>query len=438
MSGGGIWRRTRQCISTILILTMAGCQVMDSSISYDIRPDGSQARRCNSGLGSYSLPFSTIKVKVVQDYKDTNPIGRPRLAVFGPEPHPDPKHLYCLDFLENAFSDDLVTVAYSGQGDTSNLPSSPAATGMLSLIASKNVDQTGEVIRNLIRAIFVLASRNPQFSLGRQAPADGVVTVIMTEQSVNPFDLAAMSALNRSLHEYGYCLTLGKYTYDVDRLKPDAYCENPDISRQAGAGPPFLEAASSQKYLVEKLPTGIFYRPRQPYSLFVHVRDDPDIGGPWELRKIDTVMLENISPILVLRVNRTIFAEYRTALAFDNGNLLDVCIGKGSEVAGGLEIPLDIIYGLVSLPGEVIVQEIERKRHTIEFLEKQRELIDLQNTILAAKANTFPGADKNVDGALLGADLKYAHFTAGANEPAAIGTTAQGADFNTICSLLKT
>ncbi|MCZ4088720.1 hypothetical protein [Sinorhizobium psoraleae] len=239
--------------------------------------------------------------------------------------------------MENAFSDDDVTVAYYKKGDTSTIDTTQDVTGLLSVVASKNIDQTGEIIRNLIRAIFIFVSGDFGFSFNRLTGTSE--RVMMTEQTVDPFDLSAMAALNKSLREYGYCLTLGKYTFNTGRSSPESYCDRPDLSLSAAAAPPFLRAAKDQQNLVGTLPDGVFYRPRQPYQLFVYVRDDPGSGKAWELRMTKDVMLENLSPILALRVNRTIFAEYRTALAFDRGNLVDVCIAKGSEVLGGLQIP---------------------------------------------------------------------------------------------------
>jgi hypothetical protein len=428
-------RPIRIFITTALLIVLVGCQVMDSSVSYEIRPDGSQVRRCSSALGSYALPYSVIKVTVYQQYKAGVKTGKPRLQVSKPEAHPDrdPKHIYCLDFLESAVSDDNVTVAFDKQGDIDTFPNKdPAATGLLSLIASKNIDQTGEIIRNILRAIFIFASGDSNFSFGREAGADEP-PLMMTEQVVDPFDLSAMAGLNKSLNEYGFCLTLGKYTFDDNKYSPDAYCDKPDLSVAASAMPPLLRAAKDQRYLVDKMPVGIFYRPRQPYKIFVYVRDDPDAHRPWELRSIDTVMLENLSPILALEVNRTIFAEYRTAFAFDHGNLIDACVAKGSEVLGGLQIPLDIIYGVVSLPAATIGHEIQIKTTTATLLSKQRDIIALQDQILLAKAGNFPGTDTPATAAPLGTDLQFATPAAHVSTPGQIGEEKFG-DF---CKLLK-
>ena len=200
-------------------LLLAGCQVMDSSVTYELQADGIATQKCKSGLGSYSLPMSTVNVKVLQDYIGGNPVGRARLAIDPPQQNADPRHLYCLDFLENPFSDDVVQVFYAGKGDTEAVrTTAPIANGLLSLITSRNTDRTGDIVRKLIRAIFIIASGNATSTFGRSTLDPTATTVTMTEQSVDPFDAAAMSSLNQSLREYGYCLSLGEYTYNSGRL----------------------------------------------------------------------------------------------------------------------------------------------------------------------------------------------------------------------------
>jgi hypothetical protein len=429
---GSVTRPFKICAATVLFLVLASCQVMDSSVTYVVRPDGSQARRCASGLGSYALPYSTITFKVSQPYKSGVRVGRPRLEISKPEAHPDPKHIYCLDFLENPFSDDNITVAYDKRTGTTDsfTKTGISASGLLSLIASKNVDQTGDIIRNFLRAIFIFASGDYNFSFNRLTDEFDEI-VMMTEQTVDPFDLSAMAALNKSFAEYGYCITLGKFTVDDSHYTANSYCDNPDISFRNGAVPPLLRASKEQRYLVDKLPTGVFYRPRQRYPLDIYVRDDPPARKEWELRATDGVMLENVSPILVLHVNRTIFAEYRTALAFDRGNLLDVCVAKGSEVAGGLSIPLDIVYGLVSLPAATIGQEITSKTTTAALISKQKDILALQNQILQAKAGQYYGAATSPEP--LGANLQFPN-------PTPISSSAKPVDenkFGSFCGLLK-
>jgi hypothetical protein len=373
---------TRLSVAILVVgALLAGCQVIGSSIEYAELPDGSRQQTCSSALGSYSLAYSTIEIKISQDFKtDNTPQGGAYLSALTPKRHPDPKHKYCLEFLEAALADDKVDVYYSGPRSTNSAGTAAAnAKDLLQLIVSKNVDRTGEVIRKLLRLIFIVVSGDPDDSFGRAA--SGTTQRTMTEQEFDPFDVTALMRLNESIREYGFCLTLGKFTYDVEAITPDQYCNNPGQALRDLGRSRHLEAAKNQHYLKEKLPTGIFYRPRQSYPLFVFVRDDPAVG-PWKLRKVETVLLENISPIMVLGVNRTLFAKHRTAMAFDDGDLLDFCVAKGSSVEGFIQIPLDVIYGIVSLPSVTISAELALKGKQIGLFEAQKKVIEAQSAYL--------------------------------------------------------
>jgi hypothetical protein len=387
---------------------------MSSTQTFVERPDGSVVQSCASGLGSYSLAYSTIRVKVYQDFGANNqPVSGASLFVTPPTPHPDPKQKYCLNFLESGFADDKVQVVWSGAGDA-NDASKPEATrspnDLLALVVSKNIDRTGEIIRKLIRALFIALSRNPDSTFGRGLN-DAVETRLMTEQDVNPFDVPAMARLNKSLKEYGICITLGKYTHS-EMLSADAYCNSPDLSLSLSGLSRYAEVAQKQRYLVDKLPIGIFYRPKQSYSLFAYVRDDPDLGGPWHLRKVESVQLENISPVMVLGVSRALFAEHRVAFAFDNGNLVDFCLAKGSEVQGAVKIPVDIIYGIVSLPSATIEAELSLASGKKNLLDAQKRLIDAQNAYMEFLVNGGGNTAVKSEATVLTKDNSYLGFKA--------------------------
>lgn len=384
----------KRILPAILFFSLlCGCQVVDSSVEYVKLPNGDLQQRCSSALGSYSLSYSTIKVAIYQNYSNaTNtPVGGAYLNPIQITPHPD-GHTYCLDFLESLVSEDKVGIYYSGTGSANAAPTDTSRpNGLLQLIVSKNIDRTGTIIQKLLRLLFIVASGDADSGFGRAEPS--TTPRMMTEQDVNPFDAAALARLNRSLRQYGFCVNLGKFTYDVNALTPDQYCNDPERALQASARSPHLEAALHQNYLVKKLPTGIFYRPRQGYSLFVYVRDDPAVG-PWKLRKIDTIQLENISPIMVLEVNRSVFAERRTAIAFDNGDLIEVCMAKGSEVEGFIQIPLDVVYGIVSLPSVTISAELSLKAKQIGLLDAQKQVLTAQQAYLDFLAGAAGSATK--------------------------------------------
>jgi hypothetical protein len=379
-------------------LTLAACQVMNSTQSFLETPDGRLSQTCSSGLGSYALPYSTIKVKVSQNFLNNEPVSGTAIFIDTQDPkrHPDPKQRYCLNFLESGFSDDTVGVYYGNasakaRNNDSNFSVDPDfesanSNGLLSLIISKNVDRSGETILKLLRAIFIFISPNPNFNFNRENEEQNATPKTLTEQDVDPFNLQALANLNNDLRPYGFCITLGDYTHDAS-LSPGDYCNKPGRALAESGLPQRTVIAGRQHRLVDPLPIGVFYRPRQPYTLFVYGRSDPEMGGPWQLIKTDTVMLENISPVLAVQVHRALFAEHRVALAFDNGNLLDICIAKGSELRGFVKIPLSIVYGIVSLPSQTIEAELSLAGNKQDLLDAQDKVITAQKSYIDSLLN---------------------------------------------------
>lgn len=384
----------------IAALSLSACQVMNSSQSYGLLDDGTVAQTCASGLGSYALPYSTINVIVSQLYlvKTNEPFGGSLFSLGTVVQHPDPKHRYCLDFLESVASDDTVGVYYgesqkdsSTKSDTTAValntlePTGPArnSSGLLSLVVSKNVDQTGEAILRLLRAIFIFISRNPDFDLDRaETPPPETTARVITDQDVDPFNLQAMANLNMDIRKYGLCVTMGKYTHG-ETMSPDDYCNNPKRALEGDGLPIDTIIAKKQRRLTNKKPTGVLYRPRQNYSLFVYGKDDPQIERKWKLLQVETVALENLSPVMSIEVKRAMFAEHRVALAFDNGNLIDVCLAKGSELAGAIKIPVNVVFGLVSLPSQTIEAELNRLSNKAKLLEAQKKVIVAQEDYIS-------------------------------------------------------
>lgn len=86
----------------------------------------------------------------------------------------------------------------------------------------------------------------------------------------------------------------------------------------------------------------------------MYIKDDPNGRGVWRLGQIKNFHMENMMPILSVGISRAIFPTQRTGLVFDDGTLTNVCISKGSELESAIEIPLDVIYGLIALPSEMV------------------------------------------------------------------------------------
>src|SRR5579872_2079060 len=144
----------------------SGCTVLDT------RPDPvnlSQggSHHCASLAGAYALATSTIQFEITQYFTavDTDP---PYVDTITVNRHPDPKQVYCLDYLSSGFADDTITVKMARVDSTGaavvDSNRNPVGNwGLLSLVGSHAVDEAAVIIRKLIQTIFVGLSRNATF-----------------------------------------------------------------------------------------------------------------------------------------------------------------------------------------------------------------------------------------------------------------------------------
>ena len=388
------------------LLLLAGCNVVSSTREFVRYQDGEVRQKCESGLGSYSLAYTTVSVEVYRFFTTAAtddgkvpgvPTGSPTVSITSGKHHPDNQHIYCLNYLEASSAHDVVSVLYGDSNDKAGLQTAGGfnlttdkrnevnPNGLLASVISRNIDETGTIIRKIIRALFVLISGNGSaYDAGRALTVPDDKTDLRKQVSLefDPFDRADMVMVNRRLHEYGVCITMGDYSYDTRSRSPSQFCEHPEYVHSPQYGSQLLARAEKQTFKVKHLPQGIYYRPRQSYPLYVYMKDDPGYPGEWKLRKTTYVSLENLSPVLSLGITRAMFAEKRIIMAFDNGNLLDVCLLKGSEVQGAIEVPLEIIFGAIALPGNVLKAQFELANGTNNLLTAQNALIAAQNNYI--------------------------------------------------------
>ena len=322
------------------------------------------------------------------------------LQSIGTERVPDNQHTFCLDHLRSALASDEIrvfknrlTVEEGSPTGEIDFPITAAqkrvvkkisqdSTPFLQLVASKAVDHTAGIIRRFIRTAFILLTNKATFAPARSAVGIASGTdIVVADFQVDPFDYQEMARVNEAVRKFGFCFVLEDYTFDRSRsggTMADKYCRAPrEVVREKP--PPAAEAIGNLHYLVPKPVDGVFFRPRASYRLSIYTKDDPDGRGVWRLGRIVNLSMENIMPIVSVGVGRAVFATRRTGLVFDDGTLTNVCISKGSEIEGAIQIPLEVIYGIIALPSEMILATINDATTTRDLLVAQRRLVDAQN-----------------------------------------------------------
>ncbi|TBC25589.1 hypothetical protein ELH33_32955 (plasmid) [Rhizobium ruizarguesonis] len=378
-----------------LPLALAACNVADS---YRIVPLASGTVEaspgqpaCASTAGSYALSYTTWSFKINQ-----YPNEPPFISGLAPNVRPDSHFVYCLDYLANAFSDDQLSIGYD-----MTTQQTTKASGVLNYVASFAVDQSSIVIRRLIRSIFVVLSRDPSFSVrfGQTVPIEAPVTLHSFDE--DPLDAEKMAGVNASIKDDGFCLVLRDFSFDDRRTGVQSYCNSP-VSTVAAYPSPALSALRAQRWLRDHPERGgILYRPRLPYALEVYTKDDPSGPESWSLRQTKTVMLENLSPVVSLGIDRALFAQSHVGLEFDQGVLTNFCIARSSTISGLVDIPLDIVYGIVSLPSRTIVAEINRVQASQELVAAQTDLIVAQKQFIEFEKNKGGAKPAQADDAII-------------------------------------
>lgn len=406
------------------VATLMSCSVVGSApvteyaMVSDPRSPALDAVRCATRLGSYSLPKSMLHVTVM---KGTGSPVVNTIRVDGDKRVPDNKQTYCLDYLSNSFADDTVRVAK----DRTDVNNNTVTTPYLQLVASNAKDQSATIIRKLIRTAFILISGSPNFAGARSALGAGASdkSEVVRDLTFDPFDQVETAEINRSITPLGFCVVLGDYSYDVDAMAIDGYCAAPQQAVKRHPSPR-AEAASRQRFLIPRPRDGIFYRPRADYPVSVYVKADPGGTERWRLAQMQYFGFENISPVISVGVGRAVFAQQRTGLVFDNGALTNVCLTKGSEVAGFVNIPLDVVYGVIALPTQTIQASINSAATRKNLLDAQSQLLQAQQAYIAYLKDPSPTTLAGVKGDTSAGPLKL-----GSDIPAPPDTTALLTDY---------
>lgn len=399
-------------VSTVAALAVGGCAVVGSAPTfeglYDVREGPNSVLDCRSTLGSYTLPKRVLTVKIAK--KDGDSFYTLDPDIYKPIPIPDNQHTFCLDHLRSPLASDEVRVF---KNKIKELPASEQTgtpvrrysakneenTPFLQLIASKAVDHTAGIVRRFLRAAFILITNKKDFTSARAAVGTktSAETIVLNEK-VDPFDYREMASINQRMRKYGFCLVLEDYTFDDSgSATPGQYCNSPE--GVAGLAPPrSAQAIRELRYLVQKPVHGIFFRPRASYRLSIYLKDDPGGRGSWRPGPTTNVVMENIMPIVSVGVDRALFAVRRTGLVFDDGLLMNVCIAKGSEIEGFIKIPLDVIYGIIALPSEMVIAAIDDAKTSIDLMKAKNTLIEAQNNYIKFLAGTDKDRSKLAGG----------------------------------------
>jgi len=350
----------RIVVTLCVAAALAGCSLVESQFADSPGVNGASAVNCATELAAYSLPKTNIEIAVAS--------GDGSLTVT-PVVRSDRNFQYCLEFSTSPLADEGVQVKF-------NKGSEATATPFLQSISSNSVDETALVIRKLIRLgynIAVAASVNREAHTA--APAVAAAPVIVPfDFEVDPFDGAEMAARNAQLAAAdNYCVVLEGFSFKLGTVQQ--YCSDPVGTANAEATALAVPYTDGRDLISRNTP-GIYFRPRAMFTVDVYQR--PGRGGKWTLLKNKPMPFENISPVLSAGVDRAFFATEKVALVFNDGDLQQVCVQKGSEAVGFISIPIEVVYAVVGFPAAVIKAQVSSSQSYQALYQARQNLVNTQ------------------------------------------------------------
>lgn len=314
---------------------------------------------CRGTSGAYYLSKTYFKVKVVKRQIGQTWVNE--LVELMPTRRPDRNQGYCLDYLASATADEKLHV----QMDNDFL---------LKSISSEAVDQSGYIIKTLIRAAFTGITHVQARGLRADGPP-----VDLFEGEWDPINPVQSAIVNAALKDTGFCVVVEGATFDLSRQTVDSYCNDPAAAYGVKGAPrgAFEAPPPNDRRLQAK---GILYRPRVPHAVYLFVNPTPGRKGKWALAQVASIPIENDQPTVSVGVDRSFFAARKTALVFDQGALRNVCVHKTSELLEVSTIPLEIAKQVVALPTNVIQLKIQSTNNYTQLINAENELIKTQQS----------------------------------------------------------
>jgi hypothetical protein len=361
---------------------LASCMTVAESVVIYETPtaNGAPGSSCHTKLGSYSLPKTFLHFHIDMVTTPGSPKKDYALTDVSPMVKADTRRTYCLDYLASAFADDLVTVTRSSDvsGDSQQL---------LRTVSSSAVDQTAIIIRTLIRAVFTALSAT------LRAGSTDAVSEAVADFTFDPFNQAQSAVINERIRHFGFCFVLESFTFGPQtRDNVQSYCRNP-IGMTARPTEFATRYAAYEATDIPPATPGIFYRPRANYELSIYAKDDPGGPGPWLPRRTMPVSLENISPVISVKIDRAAFTEKQIGLAFVQGDLAQVCIYKKSELVQFALIPLEVVKSIAALPTQMLQVQYDQITQSQALVAAENKLLQSQNKLLALQQNPNSAAD---------------------------------------------
>lgn len=369
-----------------ILWLVGGCTVLKTDHpdrQFGASPSFSTPFQCNSTAGSYALPKTYLAGSITLAPSGGNTIQAPVFNGLSLTHHGDPDHRYCLSYEASPFAEETIRVEKTNEG-------------ILSLVTSNILDQSRFAVESIFQTIFVAATGSATASLRSDQAVPGSTAEIKRLGEFDPFDYEDTALFNEAASSFGYCVFIPDYSFDSTHRSIAQYCDAPraTVAKHppkwkanviAGKIPGWAgssTAPTTARVDDPKMLAGILYRPRFPYTVYLMNKR----GHEWVVQDRRTILLENISPIMSVGVNRAALSQKTTALQFRDGVFENVCIYNSAGVVELVNIPLSLAKAIFQLPAEIISVRFGDTEAENALLQVQTELLKAQLQLLQLQA----------------------------------------------------
>lgn len=354
-----------------------------TSVSTPATSPTSTAQSITNNVTVNTAPASTAKNEVA-------PVAEPSLqftvTIKGNQVIPDTGKTYFLEYFPENSSDDEVSISVnSNQLLQTNSAKSTDDSGKAVVMVAKLIGEVAKLVATNglggVTTYPMISETNPVEPSKKTYVCKLKPTTIETflDPSSNPSTPYTLEALNNLVHAHGLPLdfTITPVSKTSNSL-PDAK------SCQHKWGSWFDDECS-----------GIFFRASVPYQLTVSVNQDSKFD-PLEENQSDkaktadkltscltpesstrnlTILAPNDGPIFSVDVSRAALVTKKTDLTITDGMLTKIDVNKPSQLIAGLQIPLDIVKELASIPADILTLRIKQYQDEGSLTKAQVELL---------------------------------------------------------------
>lgn len=307
----------------------------------------------------YYLPHAVAKITVSRSKSGTTEVEALKLDELRFEP--DRNYKFSLTHIKNILFDDHLIV-------------NTDENGLLKEVSAETTDKTRDIVKSILSIVEGLAKLTSVGSVWEEDRPASKAPLFKVTAYIDPYEPQSIKDVNDHLHE----LKEKKLRIQVRPLfKKNLTSSNHDVSSNA----------EQSHYRQPDCLREVCYRPVVPYVIELidwekHLAGDRNRHG---VIHSELIVVPDQELIASVRVTRAAFVKKITKLTFSKGVLIGTDVNNPSQLLGFMNIPVDIVRMLVSLPSAILDFKVTQKQNDTKLLTAQTNQIKAQNSLIDAQ-----------------------------------------------------